>query len=390
MKAREFRKIMVLTAILVTVVFCAFNRNYSSVKASEIDLLLGINSSNNTNLALEFTCGNKSYKYVDKPIAPTDFTVNINFHERKINAPVTEKIKFVDNNIRLGISTKNSLLYTFPLLETTIKQIINDLTVHPTDATISFCPNASPKFIIKKECDGITVNEEKLYYLVLCAMRGNGGKKIEIPLVKTTAKITAKDLTEQTYLRGEFSTDFSHSNANRKHNIKLALSKINGIKVDPGKTFSFNKIVGERSEKNGFMQAKIISGGEYIDGIGGGVCQASTTVYNCALISGLEIVKARAHSLPPSYVSPSFDAMVNSSTSDLVFRNDTNAPVYIHASGDNDRASVKIYGAVNPYKIVRESKTISVSPVPSDRIVVDENAEYDTQNLLDGEQKRVS
>ena len=391
MKPREICRILIFCLTVILTIFCANFCSYSSAKASELDSIFGVVSNEKrADFSINFISQNKTYKYIDKPIKPTDFTVEINFHERKINAPLTQKIKFVEENIQIGNSVKNSILYTFPLLETTVKQIINDLTIMPIDASISFCPNSNPKFIIKNECDGISVNEDKLYYLILCAMRNRAQDGIEIPLAKSTAKITAQNLIDQTYLKGEFSTDFSHSNANRKHNIKLALSKINGLKIEVGKTFSFNKIVGERSEKNGFMEAKIISGGEYVDGVGGGVCQASTTVYNCALISGLEIVKARAHTLPPSYVSPSFDAMVNSSSSDLVFRNDTDAPVYIYASGDGDKATVKIYGVKNRYKIVRESKTVSVSPTPSDRIIVDENNEYDTEKLSAGEQKRIS
>ncbi|HKL94383.1 MAG TPA: VanW family protein, partial [Clostridia bacterium] len=106
-------------------------------------------------------------------------------------------------------------------------------------------------------------------------------------------------------LRATFSTTYSNSSPNRKHNIKLAASKLN-ITLYPDEIFSFNRIVGERSEARGFLTAHIILDGKFVDGVGGGVCQVSTTLYNCALLSDLEILCAHRHSLPVSYVAPSF------------------------------------------------------------------------------------
>ena len=388
-RARTIKNILILIFFLALISFNGVS--FLRAKAENIDFIFSQNNDKKApQISINFTLKNKTYNYTSVPLYEPDFTVKSDFHERRINASNEEKIRFVEENIRRGASVKNALLYTFPLLETTINQIIADGYVKPQDAEISFCPALNPKFIIKKEKAGLAVNESKLYYSVYSALRKNTQINLAVNQEQIQPLICSSELTKQCVLRGEFSTDFSSSTKNRKHNIKLALCKINGTKIESGKSFSFNKVVGSRSEKNGFMQAKIILDGEYADGVGGGVCQASTTVYNCALVAGMEIEKARAHSLPPSYVSPSFDAMVNSSGSDLVFKNTTSAPVYIYASGDGDRATVKIYGLENEVKIVRESKTISVSPTPEDKIVIDENNEYDTQNLNFGEKKRIS
>lgn len=95
------------------------------------------------------------------------------------------------------------------------------------------------------------------------------------------------------------------------HNIALAAEKINGCILADGEEFSFNGRVGARTESNGFLSAPIILEGDFVEGVGGGVCQASTTVYNAALLAGMEITEQHPHSLRVGYVEPSFDAMVS-------------------------------------------------------------------------------
>ena len=87
--------------------------------------------------------------------------------------------------------------------------------------------------------------------------------------------------------------------------------------------------MGARTEANGFKKAKIIEDGRFVYGTGGGVCQASTTLYNAALLAGLKVTEYHPHSLSVNYVRPSRDAMVSGSYSDLKFCNTTNCPVYI-------------------------------------------------------------
>ncbi|MDE7395086.1 MAG: VanW family protein, partial [Clostridiales bacterium] len=154
--------------------------------------------------------------------------------------------------------------------------------------------------------------------------------------------------------------------------------KLNGAVVLPGESFSFNERVGARSEANGFKTAKIIVGGEYTEGIGGGVCQVSTTLYNAALLAGMRVTAVRGHTIQPSYVPPSLDAMVNSSTSDLCFVNPFDTPVFIAAETDSDEsvAVVTFYGHVLPYTIKAVSREITHASVPADREEVDKERKY--------------
>lgn len=142
---------------------------------------------------------------------------------------------------------------------------------------------------------------------------------------------------------GYFSTWFNQNERGRCENIALASSFIDGITVQPYGEFSFNQTVGRRTAKAGFRNAKIIQNGEYVAGIGGGVCQVSTTLYNVALLSGLTVTEFHAHSLAVSYVAPSRDAMV-SSNSDFRFYNPYPYPVRIRIKAKNGDLTATVYG----------------------------------------------
>ena len=161
-------------------------------------------------------------------------------------------------------------------------------------------------------------------------------------------------------LLARFCTYYGDSSEARKSNVELATRKISGLKLYPEEEFSFNAQVGERTAKNGFKTAYIIQDGEFVEGVGGGVCQVSSTLYNCALLAGLTITCVSPHSLGVSYVAPSFDAMV-SSGSDFRFVNTLSAPITIKMKADGHDITAEIYG-VDKYEIRRRSETIETIP----------------------------
>lgn len=140
-------------------------------------------------------------------------------------------------------------------------------------------------------------------------------------------------------LLSSYTTYFNSGETARSENIRIAASLIDDIIIQPYGEFSFNQTVGRRTQEAGFQDAKIIVNGEYVLGTGGGVCQVSTTLYNAALKSGLDITEFHPHSLRIGYVAPSRDAMV-STHSDLRFFNPKSHPVRLCATVE--RGSVKI------------------------------------------------
>lgn len=188
-------------------------------------------------------------------------------------------------------------------------------------------------------------------------------------------------------LRAEFTTDYSKSSAERKHNIALAAKALNNAFIDVKAEFSFNGVVGLRTAARGYRNAKIIVKGKFTDGVGGGVCQVSTTLYNAAVLSGMKITEHHAHSLAVSYVEPSFDAMVNSGSADLKFVNATKNPVVIKTKTDGEKITVRIYGEKMNEKIKRKSLIKQYIDAPMEKFK-DDKLEY--PDLYVGEERIIS
>lgn len=263
--------------------------------------------------------------------------------------------------------------------EDRVEGIFLDTVVRPENAEVKISPEKEEPFTFKSEKMGKGIDRTALIKDIDRALNSRT-ETVRAKNVTLSPEITVAQLKKYTFLRSDFATDYSSSSAERKHNIALAAKLIGGHKIECGNTFSFNTVVGERSEKRGFKTAKIISGGEFVDGLGGGVCQVSTTVYNAALTAGYEIAERHRHSLPVSYIEPSFDAMVNSGTSDLKVTNSTGGDGYIVAYANGSKIRVRIYGLENNcrYKRVNEIKE-RISP-PKEKLV-------DSEELFKGESK---
>lgn len=187
---------------------------------------------------------------------------------------------------------------------------------------------------------------------------------IEVPTEIQEPQLTEEMIQEQFGLVGECSTKCSN-NYNRNCNISQACKNMNGKMLQPGETFSFNKVVGQRTSANGFKEATVILGGQYEQGLGGGICQASTTLYNAVLKSNLKVVERSAHAWPSDYVPTGLDATVDWPNLDFKFTNDSEFQVIIVTWFDWDKRTVnaQIYGKKLPdgQSITLEAKVVSVN-----------------------------
>ena len=209
-------------------------------------------------------------------------------------------------------------------------------------STITFNANNENPFTIKKGYDGKMIDKKALLCDINYALN-NGIKIINAKTSVIKQTVTEEYLKSLTNLRGRFTTYFADQKE-RVHNIKLASNYLSGSIVNENEEFSFNAAVGERSEERGFSKAKIILDGAFVDGIGGGVCQVSTTTYNALLLAGLKITEQHPHSLAVSYIEPSFDAMVSYGLSDLKFFNNTGGKVFIGVKTTKNAVCVSVYG----------------------------------------------
>jgi hypothetical protein len=136
-------------------------------------------------------------------------------------------------------------------------------------------------------------------------------------------------LSEQEALVAGYYTRLPNNLWGRTTNITLSCAHIDGKWLNPGEVFSFNQTVGERTASAGYQEAGVFSGNKVVEGIGGGICQTATTLYNLALESSLQIVERHTHSLPVTYIAPGRDATVYWGQLDLKFRNTLGFPVKI-------------------------------------------------------------
>lgn len=266
--------------------------------------------------------------------------------------------------------------YTLKDARQKLADIAEKIYLEPINAEVTFAPDSKVKFDIAKDTPGKCLNIEKTLAQIDKYLSRGRSANIALTVDSITPQITEYSLRKATAVRKEFSTDFSRSSPDRKHNVKLALSQFNGMVLRPGDEVSFNKTVGPRTEERGYKTAKIIMDGQFVDGTGGGVCQTSTTLYNAALLADLKITEYHRHTLAVSYIQPSFDAMVNMSTADLKFVNDSNNYIFIKAWAEKDRAYVRLYGEKLPYRIVRKSTVTKVYDIPREKVIVDNEGKY--------------
>lgn len=200
----------------------------------------------------------------------------------------------------------------------------------------------------------------------------NSEYTIKLNYTKPKIKLTNLDINVFPDKIATFSTRYDVSNEDRSNNLNIAASKINGTILSPNEEFSYNKIVGERSISAGYKEAKIYQGGKIVDGIGGGICQISSTLYNAVIFANLKVTQRFNHQFITSYVSAGRDATVVYGVKDFRFINNRTYPIKINISVNSGIAKVDIYGIKeeNEYQIDFEVETIS-------------NIPYDTKEQID-------
>ena len=258
------------------------------------------------------------------------------------------EISYKDNLQEIMRTAKRNGSYTAKItyylcgLEEVVASISSDEYIEKVEPYAELKAFGDP-FIYHEGNDGRQVDFTRLKSDIQAALKGNF-EPVTVKYFNIYRKKTVDTVKSETKLLGRFTTSFDSSNINRSSNIRLAAALLNGVVLDGGQTLSFNEMVGARVLERGFLPAKIIENGEYTEGIGGGVCQVSTTLYNAALLSGMTVTEYHPHSLAVGYVDPSRDAMVSGQSADLKIKNPSKCPVYIRSRTQGDTVSFEIYG----------------------------------------------
>lgn len=192
-------------------------------------------------------------------------------------------------------------------------------------------------------------------------------EQYEISLQITNPQVTLSNLGSEAFPEkiSSYSTRYDGGDKDRSTNLEIACKKIDEKIVLPDETFSYNKTLGARTTKAGYKTAKVYENGAVVDGIGGGICQISSTLYNAVLKANMQTVERRNHQFITSYVPEGRDATVAYGVTDFKFKNTRKYAIKIKATASNGVATISIYGIKeNPeYNITFETKTISTIPV---------------------------
>ncbi len=276
-------------------------------------------------------------------------------------------------------------------LEEKIKNLSNEIDIPAVDAKLNFDVTKENPLVFTQEQYGEVVDQEALKTIIDEKLLNSVKIDVEVPMIEVIPNVLKIDLEKTVAKRGSFSTNYSSSSEDRKHNVKHALEAFNGMVITPQQEVSFNETTGSRTAENGYKKANVILNGVYVEGTGGGVCQASTTLYNALLNADVEILEVNKHTLPASYVWLAFDAMVSEGYSDLKFKNNTDANLYIKTSADDENVYVEVYGkpfAENEY-VQRRVEFLGAIPHPGDRIVPDTDGQYSNKVTYKGEYLRL-
>lgn len=196
------------------------------------------------------------------------------------------------------------------------------------------------------EATTLRLKEEGFQSLVEQAVLGD--RTIDLPLEEAPKKIPDDQLASLSEVMYSFTTHFPVKMATRNNNIRVASSKLNNIILAPGERLSFNDRVGRRTIEAGFEEAGVYKNGKHDKGIGGGICQVSTTLYNASLYSNLKIVSRHNHSMPVAYVPVGRDATVDYGSIDLVIENNYPTPIAISSEYRTGSLTFRIFGKKDP------------------------------------------
>ena len=288
-------------------------------------------------------------------------------HDQVIDALNREQFR----NIRVDFATAPPQDMTLELLDA---MVYND----PVDAYYEY--NGNDVMVIA-DVNGRYIDKDAVAPLV--SQIYEGCEPVDVPYQVSYANVTATALTDKLFANtlASYSTNYGGSTENRKANVARAASLISGTVVRPGEVFSFNDTVGARTRDNGFYTAKEYINGESVDGIGGGTCQVSSTLYSAVLYADMGIVERLNHMMSVGYIPLGQDATVSDGGVDFKFRNTSDYPIKIGAYTNGSTITINIIGtAWEPARKISISN--NVTTVGENTIVYSKRYVYVNDELI--------
>ena len=298
----------------------------------------------------------------DRFITPVSFEIDVNGKTTSLDQSdfsYNYNIDEVLQKMRSGITkttdptngTETPLTVTGTVTEESIKsnvdKICEERNSEPQNAKVSvFHPYAKKRFEFAEAEDGVTVNAEDLVEQITDSFaKGNAMSKITAEVEKKKADMSASQLEDRLVKLASYET-YSYNTEDGTTNMRVSLEACNGSIIEPGGTWSFNACTGDSNlESNGYRPASVISEGQLVEGIGGGICQSSSTIYNAALRANMKVVERYNHKWASSYVPTGLDATIDYPNLDLKLGNPTDCQMFIECKEVGYTLYCSIWGA---------------------------------------------
>ncbi|MFD3259409.1 VanW family protein [Paenibacillus lentus] len=242
---------------------------------------------------------------------------------------------------------------------------INAVRIVSAQDNISYLPSHSARRI-DWSTFGAIVREQSLKRLQAPPTKKQKPPILEIPLYTLQPEVTIESLKQEGIRRkiAQFSTNLQGSGNGRRHNVDAAARTIHGMVLAPGDTFDYEQVIKAAEDKYGFQEAPVIYGGKLVPGVGGGICQVSSTLYNAVILAGLDIVERRNHTLPVSYVPKGLDATFARGYINFRFKNITDHHLLIQSEVKHDQLTVKLFGDM-PEDITYDVESFTTKTLPA-------------------------
>ena len=225
-----------------------------------------------------------------------------------------------------------------------VDAIASSVNRAPVNASVESFDFGTKSFTFSSDMQGVSIDADGIYHQIIqCLDGGTRYATISVTPQILLAQVTKAELMNSFRKISSYTTSTT-SDSNRNTNVNLSAQAINGLTVNPGETFSFNRATGQRTPEKGYKEATAISGGQSVPEVGGGVCQTSSTLFNAVARANLEIVDRSPHAWPSNYVEKGMDATVNWPDLDFKFKNNTDWPIFIVANYKDRKVTVELYG----------------------------------------------
>lgn len=243
--------------------------------------------------------------------------------------------------LKEGIDIELTYGYDEEMLNAKLDEVAKEFNQEAVDSTVA---RKNGSFVVSPEQTGLAMEKEETAKRVAKVMKTRKSGAANIAAKVTKPKITAEDNAHVTNLIGSFSTNYSNNDRNRNNNLAVGCNYINGTMVAPGEVFSANEHLGSQTASGGYVNAGVYVNGKVEQGMAGGVCQVTSTLYNAVILAELEVVERFPHSMTVGYVPLGRDAAVAGSYKDLKFKNNTEYPIMIEAYASGGKLVMNIYG----------------------------------------------